>query len=349
MNEVTTVHDFDQIDFDRPGKSMYELAFHYDGSWGNALVPLTVINGTAQNGTPGHDIGSHGRSVVCFGGTHGNEYEGQVAVWRLMHELDPAQLRGRVILMPRLNVPACVAGTRESPQDGVNMNRAFPGDPRGTLTRRIAHFVTTRIFPQVDVVLDLHAAGRGMEFALCTSFHHVDDPQQHAEMVTVAGLFDTPFVLIYSSDMAGGLLTDQAEAMGKITIGGEFGHSEGVSYRGVQHVYGGIQNVLRHFQMLPGEVQPVDPARGTPPRLVSAVDLEDYVPAPISGVYEPLLPVGSAVAAGQLVGRLYDFERVGDAAQPVHVQRDGYILMQPFQAPIHKGDTMLVIAQAVAS
>jgi predicted deacylase len=37
-----------------------------------------------------------------------------VAVWRLMHELDPAQLSGRVILMPRLNQPACVTGTSES-------------------------------------------------------------------------------------------------------------------------------------------------------------------------------------------------------------------------------------------
>lgn len=342
MAEVTTIHDPEQINFDRPGKSIYEVAFHYDGSWGNALVPLTVINGTARNGTQ-----AHGRGVACFGGTHGNEYEGQVAVWRLMHELDPTQIRGRVILMPRLNQPACAAGTRASPRDGANMNRAFPGDPRGTLTQRIAHFVTTRIFPQVDVVLDIHAAGRGMEFALCTSFHHVDDPAQYAEMVTVARLFDTPFVLIYASDMAGGLLTDQAEAMGKITIGGEFGHSEGVLHRGVQHAYVGIQNVLRHYEILPGDFQPVDPMRGTPPRLVSAVNLDDYAPAPISGVYEPLQTVGSAVRAGQQVGRLYDFERVGDPPRPVHARRDGYILMQPFQAPITKGDTMLVIAQPV--
>lgn len=347
MPDVTTIHDPQQIDFERPGKSIYEVAFHYDGSWGNALVPLTVINGTARNGTASHPLRGSGRGVVCFGGTHGNEYEGQVAVWRLMHELDPAQIHGRVILMPRLNQPACVAGTRESPRDGGNMNRSFPGDPRGTLTARIAHFVTTRIFPQVDVVLDIHAAGRGMEFALCTSFHQVDDPAQYDEMVTVARLFDTPFVLIYSGEMASGLLTDQAEAMGKITIGGEFGHSEGVLHRGVLHATEGIKNVLRHYGILPGAVQKVDPARGVPPRLVSAVHLDDYVPAPISGVYEPLLPVGSAVQAGQLVGRLYDFERVGEPPQPIHARRDGFILMQPFQAPITKGDTMLVIAQPV--
>jgi predicted deacylase len=340
MLDVITIHDPGQIDFDRPGKTLYEVAFHYDGTWGNALVPLAVING--RNGQAGSR-----RGVACFGGTHGNEYEGQVAVWRLMHELDPGQIQGRVILMPRLNQPACVTGTRESLRDGVNMNRAFPGDSLGSLTYRIAHFVTTRVFPLVDVVLDIHAGGRGLEFALCSSFHLVKDPAQYAEMKQVAALFDTPFVFIYSSVMARGLLTDQAEALGKVTIGGEFGHSEGVHQRGVRHAYQGIKNVLHHYGILPGEVQRVAPERNHPPRLVAAIELENYVPAPITGVYEPELPVGTQVEVGQLVGRLYDFERVGQPPLPVYAPRSGYLLLQPFQAPIAKGDTMLVIAQEV--
>lgn len=338
MTHIQTIHYHDRIDFGRPGKALYEVAFHYDGEWGNALVPLAVINGAAGPG-PG---------LVAFGGTHGDEYEGQVAVWRLMHELDPAQIRGRVILMPRLNLPACVAGTRASPKDGGNMNRAFPGSPRGTLTSRIAHFVTTAIFPQVSVVLDIHAAGRGgMEFALCASFHEVADPAQRAEMVRVASLFDTPFVMIYSSEMAAGLLTDQAEAMGKVTIGGEFGHSGGVLRRGVAHAHQGIRNVLRHYGMLPGAIEPVDPGRGHPPRLVAATSLEDYVPAPISGVFEPRHEVGAAVSAGEVVGHLHDFERVGAPPLEVRAPRDGFILMQPFAAPTRKGDTMLVVAGGV--
>lgn len=335
--EVTIVHDHNTIDFDRPGKSMYEVAFHFDGTWGNALAPLTVINGAA----------GPGKSVVCFGGTHGNEYEGQLAVWRLMHELDPAQISGRVILMPRLNTPACISGTRESRMDGVNLNRAFPGNARGTLTYRIAHFVTSRIFPLVDVVLDIHAAGRGVDFAICSSFHQISDPRQYKEMKVVASLFDTPFVFIYSSDMGSGLLTEEAEALGKVTIGGEFGHSEGVLHQGLQHAYHGIKNVLRHYGVLPGEIVKVDPERGSPPKLVEAVALENYVPAPFTGVFEPIFKVGSPIQQGQPVGRLYDFERVGSPALEVRAPRDGYILVQPFKAPIKKGDTMLVIAQEV--
>ena len=107
------------------------------------------------------------------------------------------------------------------------MNRAFPGDPRGTLSYRISNFMKTRIFPQVRIVIDLHAGGREAVFPLCTSFHPLRDPEQHTETALVARLFDTPFIFIYSRQMASGLLTDEAEDEGKIAIGGEFGHAEG--------------------------------------------------------------------------------------------------------------------------
>src|SRR4051794_23057330 len=138
----TIIHHPDKIDFEKPGKHHYQVAFHLDSSWGYSLVPLTVVNGlkksTAQ--TPG---------VAVFGGTHGNEWEGQVTVKRLAHDLDPAEMSGRVILVPQLSESACVNNTRISPLDGVNMNRAFPGNPHGSISYRIANFVKTRIFPQV--------------------------------------------------------------------------------------------------------------------------------------------------------------------------------------------------------
>ncbi len=39
-------------------------------------------------------------------GNHGDEYPGQVAIPRLARELDPGQVRGRLILIPALNIPA---------------------------------------------------------------------------------------------------------------------------------------------------------------------------------------------------------------------------------------------------
>jgi predicted deacylase len=46
------------------------------------------------------------------------------------------------------------------------MNRSFSGDPRGTISARIAYFVKTCIFPQVRVVIDIHSGGREGAFAI---------------------------------------------------------------------------------------------------------------------------------------------------------------------------------------
>ena len=185
--------------------------------------------------------------MICFGGTHGNEYEGQIAVKRLCTDLDPDRMAGRVVLVPQLSESACIANSRTSPLDGVNMNRAFPGNPRGTISSRIANFVKTCIFPLGRVVIDIHAGGMEGAFPICTSFHPIPDPAQRAEIAKVSQLFDTGFVLIYSSAMASGLLTDEAEAEGKVTIGSEFGAGASTDRLGVRHAYEGTKNVLRHY------------------------------------------------------------------------------------------------------
>ena len=328
------VHHPDEVDSDRPGKHHYQLAFHLDSSWGYSLVPLTVINGRPGPG-----------GAAVFGGTHGNEWEGQIAVKRLCSDLDPDEIRGRVILMPQLSESACAANQRISPLDNVNMNRAFPGNARGTISYRIAHFVKTRVFPRVRVVIDIHAGGREGGFALCTSFHPIPDPAQRAEIAQAAALFDTPFMLIYSSQMASGLLTDEAEAEGKITVGGEFGFGEGVSRTGVLHAYEGVRNVLRHYGMLPGPVVKIDPGRSSPPRLVEAGNLEDYIPCPRAGIWEPAVDLGADVKEGQLLGFLHDFSDHSSAPLELRAHRAGVVLMMHSPAMSDRGVTLYVIAR----
>ena len=254
-------------------------------------------------------------------------------------------MSGRVILVPQLSESACNNNTRISPLDGVNMNRAFPGNARGSISYRIANFVKTRIFPQVRVVVDLHSGGNEGGFALCTSFHPIPDPQQRAEIVLVASLFDPPFMLIYTSDMASGLLPEEAEKEGKIAIGGEFGFGESVSLKGVRHAYEGVKNVLRHYHMLPGKVAKIDTQRHSPPRLVDASHLEDFIPAPRTGIWEPLVELGDDVQKGDIVGRLHDFSDHSSDPLEIRAHRAGALLMMHFPAHIDKGVTLFVIAQ----
>jgi predicted deacylase len=326
------------VDFDRPGVTHYQVAFPLDGAWGYSLVPLTVINGA---------LGTNPNGVLVFGGTHGNEYEGQIAVKRLCRDLDPERMAGRVILIPQLSESACRANTRVSPLDNVNMNRAFPGNPRGTLSYRISNFVTTRVFPLGRIVIDIHSGGREGAFPICTSFHPIPDPAQAAEIETVARLFDPPFLFIYSSAMASGLLTDEAEALGKISIGGEFGTGETADPAGIRHAYEGVWNVLRHYGLIDEPVQPIRPVGSPAPKLVAAAELSAYVPCPRDGVWEPLTELGAAVQAGDLLGRLHDFSDHAETPLEIRADRAGYLLMMHRSARPLKGQTLFVIAQEV--
>jgi predicted deacylase len=333
---LTVVHNPEQLDFDRPGKQHYQIALHLDGTWGYSLVPLTVINGRA---------GRNANTLICFGGTHGNEYEGQIAVKRLCADLDPERMAGRAILMPQLSESACSANSRVSPLDGVNMNRAFPGNARGTISYRIANFVKTRVFPLGRVVVDIHSGGREGAFPLCASFHPIPDAAQRAETARVSRLFDTPFVFIYASTMASGLLTDEAEAEGKVTLGGEFGDGETTSRFGVRHAYEGTLNVLRHYGLMEGEIRRIRPEGSPEPILVKADRLDDYIPCPRDGVWEPVIDLGAQVAEGDLIGRLHDFSDHSLPAMEIRARRRGYVIMMHLSARPLKGQTLYVVGE----
>jgi predicted deacylase len=339
------IYDLQALDFARPGKHHYQLAFPLDSNWGYSLVPITIINGLrdAQN----HD-GEH-PGIAVFGGTHGNEWEGQIAIKRLCSELDPALISGRIILIPQLSETACNVNSRVSGQDGVNMNRAFPGDASGTISKRVAHFVKSRVFPQVRVVIDVHSGGNEASFPLCTSFHPLADAAQFRETLQVARLFDTPFIFVYSRQMASGLLTDEAEDDGKITIGGEFGFGGGVNPQGVRHVVNGVRNVLCHYKMMDGDTTKIDVERPSAPRLVQAPNLVDYIPCPRDAVWEPLLRPGNEVRAGEIIGRLHDFSDHASSPLEMRAHRSGVVIALFFGAICRKGLTLFVIGEDLAA
>lgn len=101
---------------------------------------------------------ARGRTLVVTGGVHGCEYVGPQALRRLAGELDPARLSGNVILLPLANPSAFYAGAKQVvPEDGVNLNRAFPGDSAGSLSARLAFALETALYPEADLLADLHS------------------------------------------------------------------------------------------------------------------------------------------------------------------------------------------------
>ena len=58
---------------------------------------------------------------------------------------------------------------------------------------------------------------------------------------------------------------------------------------------------------------------------MAADNLEDYVMAPVSGIYEPLLELGDDVREGQLLGKIHSVEVLEQEPQSVVAQSDGIL------------------------
>lgn len=334
---ILNITPIEAIDWDSPGRRLYHVPFTMDGAWGRVRVPLCVICGPRP-----------GKTIVAIGGTHGDEYEGPVGLKNLIGTLDPAEVvAGRLIVIPVLNVPAFQAAQRHSSQDGKNMNRVFPGNANGSITERIAHFVTTEALARADVVIDIHAAGSTFEIARSSSFHHITDPAMFAEYRATALLFGMPFVMVYTSGMGTALLTEEAEKMGKITIGGEFGFGASTDLDGVRWAHHGTLNVMRHNGVLASPMENIVPAWVDRQRVVVQTDIDRYVTAPVSGISEPLVPLGSFVRAGTPVARLHDFDRFDEPGIDICADQDGYVLVRRFRAETNQGDVVMVIGQEV--
>lgn len=299
------------------------------------MLPITVI------------ARGEGPTVLVLAGNHGDEYPGQVAVMRLLRELQPNHVRGRLILMPTLTVPAAKAATRLSPLDGKNFNRCFPGNPTGTVSEVIAHYLTTVLFPMADVVIDNHTGGRSVDFYPCAHMHLVSAGSQREKMLAGTEAWNTDFCFLYADIAGTGLLPVEAENQGKIVLTTEMGGSENVTAQVHHLTQSGLRNVLIHLGVLEGK-QRSRLELGLPPtRWVRATDWEDYRFAPVSGVYENRVPLGEPVQAGQEVGAIHDMERPDREPVSVAAHSAGILIATRAPSIVAQGDCVACIAHEV--
>jgi predicted deacylase len=115
-------------------------------------IPVTIIRGSQP-----------GPALALVGGTHGSEVAPIVALQRLRSQVNPAELRGTLIIVHVANVPSFLGRTiYYSPVDRKNLNRMYPGNPNGTVSERIAHVITSEIIERADYLIDMHS-GDGNE------------------------------------------------------------------------------------------------------------------------------------------------------------------------------------------
>ena len=327
---------FHELDFDKPGKQIGYLRVPQSrdgGAWSTIEIPIAVVNG------------GKGPAVLFTGGVHGDEYEGQIAVSRLARRLDPQSVRGKVILMPAVDLPAALAGRRMCPIDGRDFNRCLPGDPRGSFCQMLAHFIDTVLLPQVEISVDVHAAGNAMEAALSSTMHWVEDPAIVQRTKALAENFAAPYNVVFWGVDEGGTMASAAERRGVLAISSEIGGYGRVSVEGVRAAERGLDNVLKWLGMIEGkpDTSQRDGSPGT--RHMEVRDQKSYVFAPTEGLFEPLHLAGARVQAGELAGYLHFIEEWARPPVPVEFRSAGTIWMAPGSGRVRKGDVVGVVMQ----
>jgi predicted deacylase len=306
------------------------------GGWASTFVPLArVANG-------------EGPTVLVLAGNHGDEYEGQVAALRLVQELEPESVSGRVIVIPVLSGAASKASTRLWPS-GVNFNRSFPGSPEGPPNEQLADYLTRVLFPLADVVVDMHSGGRTAWFLPCSHMHVVEDAAQRRAMLDGMLAWNSDFHFLYIDVNGSGLLPVEAESQGKLVITTELGGGGRVPAPVHELAWSGLTNVLRHVGVLAGTVQTRASLGLADAVILDGRDPANYVMAEEDGIFEGLLEPGAPVREGDAVARLWFPDRPDRPPAVLRAPLDGVLACIRAIPATEAGDGAFTLGQPLAA
>jgi len=300
-----------------------------DSAWGSIMIPISVI----QNGA--------GPTALLTGANHGDEYEGPVALQDLALRLNAADIQGRVIIVPAFNYPAFRAGTRNSPIDDGNMNRVFPGNPRGSVTEKIADYFMRTLVPQADVIIDIHSGGKTLEFVPLAAAHVLEDKKQQAACVAAMEAFNAPHSTILLEIDNTGMYDTVVEEQGKVFVSTELGGGGTTREATVRLAKKGVRNVLIHAGILNAEMV-IEPTIN-----LDMPDGECFVISEHDGLLEPVVDLGGEIKRNDVVAWVWPLDRTGVEPIAYHALRDGILAGRHFPGLVKPGDCMAVIANVV--
>ncbi len=324
-----------EVDLARDGRQTgFIRLFHstHDSAYGFLPIPIVVV----KNG--------EGPTAHFTSGNHGDEYEGQVSLTNLAQWLTPDMVQGRVIILPMANYPAALAGRRVSPIDDLNMNRIFPGDPDGTVTRQIAHFIDSQLIPLADLVIDLHSGGSSLNYVPCALAKQSADPALYAKQLAALRAFGAPFCYIQGGAQGQGgdqTLGSGADRRGSISLGTELGGCGTVNPAGLEIAERGLRNLLVHLGII-GKAHWQEPPE--PTRFLDVRGQDYYVYAPEGGVFEPLVALGDMVVAGQPAARIHTPETPWQKPVEIAFKAAGMVMCQRIPARTKRGDCLFHLA-----
>lgn len=307
---LTTV--WSEVDLEAPGRRLGFVRVEHSvhrSAYGTIPIPIAVfVNGT-------------GPTVLLMAGSHGDEYEGQLALLRLVRELDVSRVQGRVIVLPAANLPAVTAGSRTSPLDGGNLNRSFGDSYTDTPTGQIAAFIAEELLVRCEAFLDLHSGGSSLDHLSCSYADLGTDRIIAQRTFSAIEAMNAPLSWVQAGTPAAPVAGRAALRKGALHLSGEFGGSGRINHGALEIAERCVYRLLDHLGIVKMEERW---RREIPTRLV--VNTQDlFVYAPRRGVFEPRAELGQAVRKGQLAGYLHSPECPSEPPLELRFSGDGIV------------------------
>ncbi|ODS04667.1 succinylglutamate desuccinylase/aspartoacylase family protein [Vibrio scophthalmi] len=283
-------------------KFMFRIATDALSQWQH--LPVMVFKGKKP-----------GKKIIITAGVHGDEYNGVLAAQKTARELVGKELAGTVTIVPMINLTGMLNHSRDfysadPDASPCNLNRFFPGDANGNEANRFIHALWHHLLqPNADLAIDLHTQTSGTVYPL-----YVFADFRLEQAIEMARLTNPDAILNDPGDA--GVLETMWNSSGIPSITIEVGMGRYTELALIDRTVNGIFNILKHHELLQGEVDAVIPC-------LEGQEITS-IRAEIGGFVIPQVSMMDKVEQNQLVAIQYD--NFGDELKRYYAPNGGTVL-----------------------
>ena len=267
-----------------------------------------------------------GPTVFITAAVHGDELNGTGIIHELMQG-EPLNVKaGTMLMIPVVNVFGFEQQDRYLP-DRRDLNRSFPGSPRGSLTSRVASTLMQDVIQHCDFGIDLHTAA-----TFRTNFPNVRGDMTNAAVKRIASAFGCE--LIVDGKGPTGSLRREACKIGCPTMLLEAGEPFKIEPSMLETGVRGIRNVLTELGMISG--------RSWAPPYQAFIRRTTWVRAEVGGIIRFHIQLGDLVEKDQPIAS--NFSLLGEQQNTLVSSADGIVLGLTTMPAIKPGEPVCNIA-----
>jgi predicted deacylase len=283
----------------------------------SACMPVHIVHGRKP-----------GPCLLICAAIHGEEINGVEIVRRILSHKFLNRINGTVIAIPVVNVFGFVSKSRYLP-DRRDLNRAFPGSVKGSMSSRLANILMTVIVPHCTQVIDLHTG----------AVHRENLPQirakirDEAETEEMARAFGVPVIL--NSELIDGSLRMAARDLGIPVLLYEAGEALRFDEVAIRAGVKGILGVMSHLGMR-------KKSRRHRQTKTLVANSSRWIRASQSGILRSIVAIGAKVESGDVIGYIND--PMGENSEPLVSPLSGIVIGKTNLPLVFEGEAVFHIA-----